>query len=130
MISVLLVEDHAYVADALGGLLETFGDIALSASAQTAEQALEQLPHLKVDLVLVDLALPGMNGIDLIARVREMYPDLPCVVLSAHREPSYVRRALEVGARGFITKEDPLAVSEGIQRVMEGEIYLSADLRE
>lgn len=130
MISVLLVEDHAYVADAIGGLLETVGDISLSASAQTAEQALEQLPTLKVDLMLVDLALPGMNGIDLIARVREIYPELPCVVLSAHREPGYVRRALEVGARGFITKEDPLAVSEGIQRVMEGEIYLSADLRE
>ncbi|WP_374685918.1 response regulator transcription factor [Promineifilum sp.] len=130
MISVLLVEDHAYVADAIGGLLETFGDISLSASAQTAEQALEQLPNLKVDLMLVDLALPGMNGIDLIARVREMYPELPCVVLSAHRELSYVRRAFEVGARGFITKEDPLAVSEGIHRVMEGEVYLSADLRE
>jgi DNA-binding NarL/FixJ family response regulator len=55
--------------------------------------------------------------------------ELPCIILSAHREENYITQALSVGARGYITKELPLAIVEGIERVLAGEIYLSEDLR-
>lgn len=130
MVSIFLVEDNDFVAGALAGLLETYDDFRLAAVARTAEEALEILPGLPCDLALIDLALPGMSGIDLLAAIRKQYPALPCVILSAHREGNYVKQALSVGARGYITKEIPLAITEGIGRVLAGEIYLSEDLRE
>ena len=130
MVSLLLVEDNAYVTSALDGLLGTFDDMILGAVAPTGEEALDMLPGLSVDLALVDLALPGMSGIEFIVAARKARPELPCIILSAHREESYVKQALSAGARGYITKELPLAIMEGIERVLAGEIYLSEDLRE
>jgi len=127
---VFLVEDNDYVVGALAGLLETFADIELTGVARTAEVALAMLPEVQCDVALIDLALPGMNGIDLVAALQKTRPGLPCVILSAHREGAYVKQALSVGARGYITKENPLAIIEGIERVLAGEIYLSEDLRE
>jgi len=118
------------VVGALGGLLETFANVELTGVARTAEDALAMLPDVQCDVALIDLALPGMNGIDLIAALQEARPELPCIILSAHREGGYVKQALSVGARGYITKENPLAIIEGIERVLAGEIYLSEDLRE
>lgn len=128
MINVFLVEDNRFVADAVDGLLSTYDDIRLAGVAATGEEALTQLPAAGVDIVLIDLALPGMNGIDLIAALRRARPELPCVILSAHREDNYITQALSAGARGYITKELPLAIAEGIERVMGGEVYLSPDL--
>ncbi len=130
MISILLVEDNPFVVDALDGLLDTYPDIELVARARTAAEALFLLPDTVADLALVDLALPDMNGIDLVAAMRRTRPELPCVILTAHREPGYVQRALAVGARGYITKEQPLAIIDGVERVLAGEVYLSPDLRD
>ncbi len=129
MISVFLVEDNRFVADAMDGLLRTYTDVELTAVARTGEEALTMLPALDADVALVDLALPGMNGIDVVAAIRRARPELPCIILSAHREENYITQALSVGARGYITKELPLAIVEGIERVLAGEIYLSEDLR-
>ena len=129
MISVFLVEDNRFVADAMDGLLRTYTDVELTAVARTGEEALTMLPALAADVALVDLALPGMNGIDVVAAIRRARPELPCIILSAHREENYITQALSVGARGYITKELPLAIVEGIERVLAGEIYLSEDLR-
>jgi len=128
MINVFLVEDNRYVADAVDGLLGTYDDIHLAGVAVTGEEALTALPPTGIDIVLIDLALPGMNGIDLIVALRRTRPELPCVILSAHREDNYITQALAAGARGYITKELPLAIAEGIERVVTGEVYLSPDL--
>ena len=129
MISVFLVEDNRFVADAVDGLLRTYPDVALAAVARTGEEALAMLPTLAVDVALIDLALPGINGIDTVVAIHRTRPELPCIILSAHREETYITQALSVGARGYITKELPLAIVEGIERVLAGEVYLSEDLR-
>ena len=129
MIAVFLVEDNRFVADAMDGLLKTYADVELAAVARTGEEALAMLPTVTADVALVDLALPGMNGIDVVAAIGRARPELPCLILSAHREDNYITQALSVGARGYITKELPLAIVEGIERVLAGEIYLSEDLR-
>src|SRR5215208_1803313 len=92
--SILLVEDHEAFANALLNILNKKENMNVVAVAETAEQALEQLPELQVDLVLVDVSLPKMSGINLVAALREKYPDLPCVMLSGHLSSQYARRAL------------------------------------
>ena len=110
------------------------------AMVQTAEEALDLLERAAAqqasgqesfpDLMLVDVSLPTMNGITLVAIVHKKYPDLPCLMLSGHDKLTYVRRALSAGARGYVTKDTPLLIVEGISRVLAGEIYLSENLRE
>ena len=129
MISVFLVEDNRFVADAVDGLLTTYADVELVAVARTGEEALAMLPAVAADVVLIDMALPGMNGVEVVAAIGRARPGLPCVILSAHREETYITQALSAGARGYITKELPLAIVEGIERVLAGEVYLSEDLR-
>lgn len=100
------------------------------AVAETAEQALKQLPGLKVDLVLVDVSLPQMSGINLVAALHEKYPDLPCVMLSGHMSSQYARRALDAGARGYLLKDNPAGILTGIAQIVKGEIYVSEELGE
>jgi DNA-binding NarL/FixJ family response regulator len=127
MISILLVEDHSLLSASLSDLLDS-GDTTVVAVAHSGEEALKLLPELNVDLALIDVSLPGMNGIDLISRLRRARSDLPCIVLSGHHEAVYVRRAIAVGARGYVTKGNPLALVEGIKRVMDGELFLNDGL--
>ena len=129
MITIFLVEDNRFVADAIDGLLHTFDGMQLGAVATSAEAALQLLPDLAADVALIDLALPGMNGIELVSAIGRARPDLPCIILSAHREENYISQALAAGARGYITKELPLAVIEGVEKVLAGELYFSEDLR-
>jgi DNA-binding NarL/FixJ family response regulator len=127
-ISILLVEDHEVFAKALLRVLSGNKDLNVVAVAETAEKALEQLPELKVDLVLADVSLPQMNGINLVGELRLRYPHLRCAVLSGHLDPDYVQRALEAGARGYMVKDNPAGILEGIQRIANGEVYISKEV--
>lgn len=128
--SILLVEDHAAFAHALLNILNKNGNMNVVAVAETAEKALEQLSELHVDLVLVDVSLPTMSGINLVATLREKYPDLLCVMLSGHLSSQYARRALDAGARGYLLKDNPAGILKGIQHIVKGEIYVSEEVRE
>jgi DNA-binding NarL/FixJ family response regulator len=128
--SILLVEDHPAFANALLSILNKNGNMDVVAVAGTAEQALEQLPELQVDLVLVDVSLPHMSGINLVAALHEKYPDLPCAMLSGHMSSQYARRALEAGARGYLLKDNPAGILAGIEQIVSGEIYISEELGE
>lgn len=126
--SILLVEDHVGFADALLRVLSAKKDINVVAVVGSAEKAIDQLSDLKVDLVLADLSLPQMSGIDLVGELHNKYPGLPCVVLSGHLSSEYARRAMDAGARGYVIKDNPVGILEGIQRVLMGEIYMSEEL--
>jgi two-component system response regulator NreC len=127
---ILLVEDHQRVAQAITRFLWERGHSEVIAVARSGEEALEMLSRLKVELVLVDVSLPDINGIELVAAIRIRHPELLCVMLSGHLASNYVARALKVGARGYILKGDARAILEGIEKVMNGEIYLSAEVRD
>lgn len=128
MTSILLVEDHEVFAKALLRVLGGNTDLNVVAVAQSAEKALEQLPDLKVDLVLADVSLPHMNGINLVGELRAKYPHLRCAVLSGHLSPEYVQRALDAGAQGYMVKDNPAGILEGIQHIMNGEVYVSKEV--
>lgn len=129
MLSILLVEDHLIFAGVIVRLLNRMEDIEEVAVAKTAENALQELAQQAFDLLLVDVSLPKMNGIRLVALVHDQYPDLPCLMLSGHALAHYVNRALDAGARGYILKDSSTAITEGIRCVLRGEIYVSPELR-
>ena len=130
MPKILMVEDHAPLAQILTRFLREKGNMEVLAVARTGKEALARLTELVVDIALVDVSLPTMSGIDLVAILSEKYPDLPCMMLSGHRRHTYVKRSLDAGARGYVTKDNVGAILEGVRSVLEGKIYLSDDVRE
>lgn len=129
MTSIFLVEDHAIFAQSLLRVLREKGHWDVIDVAGSAEEALEKIPELHIDLVLVDVSLPKRSGISLVFLLHEKYPDLPCVMLSGHLSPHYVRTSLEAGARGYLVKDRADGILNGIRHVLDGEIYVSEELR-
>jgi DNA-binding NarL/FixJ family response regulator len=129
MTSILLVEDHPIFATALMRVLHARGRLNVVAVAESAEEALEKIPGLDLDLVLIDVSLPKKSGISLVLVLHQKYPELPCVMLSGHLSPYYARSSLAAGARGYLVKDHAEEILEGIQRVLQGEIYVSEDVR-
>ena len=127
--SIFLVEDHAGFASALNNMLSQKENLKIVAVAGTAEEALEQLRDVKVDLVLIDFSLPDMTGLNLLERLHNDHPDLRCAILSGHLLPQHARRALDVGGRGYLIKDNPAEILTGIQCMLRGEIYVSKELR-
>ncbi len=127
--SILLVEDHAGFAKALLNMLAQNQDLKVVAVAEDAGDALEKLRTLNVDLVLIDFSLTDMTGVELLEKLRHEYPDLRCAIVSGHLLPQHARRALAMGARGYLIKDDPIGILTGIQQILKGEIYVSKELR-
>jgi DNA-binding NarL/FixJ family response regulator len=122
----------------LSKYLSGLSAVELVGTAESAEEALEALARLEnetaaedktaVDLVLADMSLPAMNGAQFVSEVRVRWPELPCVILSGHSEKSYVERAFEAGAEGYILKGDPYELEEAIEQVLDGKRYTSPAL--
>src|SRR6476659_9242427 len=128
MTAIMLVEDHPIFAQILHRFLQERGHLEVVSVAKSAEEALDQIPDLDIDLVLVDVSLPARSGISLVMVLHEKYPDLPCVMLSGHRSSQYAHRSLDAGARGYLIKDHAEGILEGIQHVLDGEIYVSQEV--
>lgn len=126
---IYLIEDHPLMQRMMAEFINRMPDLQVCGIAATAQDALDQLPTTAVDLVLVDVSLPDMDGIHLVSELHKQQPALRCLMLSGHQEHGYVQRALAVGARGYLAKGNPLELVTAIQQVLEGEIYLSESLR-
>jgi DNA-binding NarL/FixJ family response regulator len=131
MIRILIADDHAIVR---GGLLQLFGqagDVTVVAQASNGGAMMESLLVVPCDLVLLDMSMPGISGIELISRIRAHAPDLPILVLSMHNEALVVRRALKAGANGYMTKDgDPETLLLALRKVAAGGRYLDPGLAE
>ena len=126
---IMIVDDHPLVRDGLRHLIDAEGDMKVVAEAKSGEVALKELGETEVDLVLVDLALPGMDGLTLIRKIREEHSELRMVVVSMMDQSLSAERALRAGAAGFVTKGDATEeVVSAIRRVSRGEIYVSEGL--
>jgi DNA-binding NarL/FixJ family response regulator len=130
MSSILIIEDHAILGKALVRLLTEKANQNVVAVVGSAEEAIEMLPGLHVDLALVDVSLPRMNGIQLVAYIREHYPNIPCLIITGHLIPFYLQRSLEAGARGYVLKDDVTGILEGVRSVLDGGTYISKALRD
>jgi DNA-binding NarL/FixJ family response regulator len=130
MTSILMVEDHPYMAKVIKRYLQEVGELEVAAVASTGQEELELLLQIEVDLALVDVSLPNMSGIDLVAELHRKYPQLPCLMLSGHTARQLVQRSLAVGAKGYIIKDNPSAIIEGIRCVLAGGTYLSIETKD
>ena len=129
-ISVCIVDDSKELRDALGEIISLAPGFTCTSSLGSAEEAIEIMPTLKVDLAMVDVSLPKMNGIQLVAYLHKNYPEIPCLVITGHLIPFYLERSFEAGARGYVLKDDVTGILEGVQSVLAGETYISKALRD
>jgi DNA-binding NarL/FixJ family response regulator len=126
---VFIVEDHPVFREGLVQVINSEDDLTVCGEAADAEQALEAIPSLKPDLVLVDISLPGKSGLELIKDLRARNGRVKLLVLSMHDEALYADRVLRAGGDGYIMKqEDPEEVVHAIRDVLGGRIYVSEQI--
>jgi DNA-binding NarL/FixJ family response regulator len=124
-ISVLLVDDHSLVRRGFRRILEDAPDITVVGEAGDGEEAVRLAQELKPRLIVMDCALPGINGLVATRRILEKSPEIAVLMLSMHSEDTWVRQALEAGARGYILKSAvDMELVTAIRRVAEGETVL------
>lgn len=117
-IRILLVDDHPVVRQGLRKILSTFDQIAIAGEASSGREAIEVARELKPDVVLMDISMPEMNGIEATTILRRDLPEVKVLALSMHENASYVKQALKAGARGYILKESaPQKLVEAISNV-------------
>ena len=128
-IRVLLVDDHALVRRGFRRILEDESDIAVAGEASDGEEAVRLAAQLLPQVIVMDCALPGMNGLDATRKILENSPQARVLMLSMHPEETWVRQALAAGARGYILKNAvDLELGAAIRRVMAGEKVLDSQL--
>jgi two-component system, NarL family, invasion response regulator UvrY len=131
VIRVLIADDHPVVRRGLRQILEEEPDIRVGGEASDAEEALAQLRSDGYDVVVLDLSMPGVHGVDLLQQLHEQRPELPILVLSIHPEEQYALRCLKAGARGYIHKQSAGDELVGaIRTVIAHRRYLSETLAE
>jgi DNA-binding NarL/FixJ family response regulator len=123
---IVIVDDHPLFRKGLEELIHSDGTFAVCGEAGNASEGIDVIRKLNPNLVIVDLSLPGANGIELIKNIRAEFPKLPILVLSMHDESLYALRALRAGAEGYVMKHEAMAnVIQAIREVFNGRPYLS-----
>ncbi len=128
-ITVFLADDHTVVRDGLKLLLESQPDIKVVGDAPDGRLALQQLGRLRPDVAILDIAMPGLNGIEITEQLKQVAPITKVVILSMHSTPEHIYRALQAGARGYLLKESAgQEVVKAVRSVQGGRRYLSEEI--
>jgi DNA-binding NarL/FixJ family response regulator len=131
MIKVLLADDHSIVRAGLRRLIEESGDMLVVAEAADGREALRAVESAPPDVAVIDLSMPGIDGLEVISRLHASFPSLPLLVLTMHEEAQYVVRAIEAGAMGYITKQAaPEQLVNAIRKVVGGSRFLTDEAAE
>ena len=126
VVRVLLAEDHHLVRQGLRALLEREPDVEIVGEAADGLEALHLIKDLQPDIVLMDITMPGLNGLEVLRRVRSRLPEVRVLVLSVHEGEEYVLRALQAGASGYLLKRSLSAeLLVALRAAQRGEIFLS-----
>jgi two-component system invasion response regulator UvrY len=127
VVTVLLVDDHAVVREGYRRLLERQGDIVVIGEAADAAEAHAMFHKLAPQIVVMDINLPGLSGIEAMRRMLDQRPDTRVLIFSMHEEAIFAKRALQAGAFGYVTKASaPSVLVEAVHTVASGKRYLSA----
>lgn len=129
MINIVLADDHKILRNGVKALLETEADLRVVGEAGDGLEAIKQVKGLQPDILVVDISMPGLNGIDVIKQVRKCAPKTGVIVLSMHSAEVYVLQALEAGAMGYVIKESGAEqLVSAIRELTAGRYYLSEPL--
>ncbi len=126
MMTIMIVDDHSLIRKGICLLLKGNKEFSVVAEASTGEEALQQLLNGPVDIMLLDLSMPGMGGLAVIEQARAICPKVRIIILSMHEDENYVRKAMSAGACGYVPKasaDDELI--DALQAVASGRFYLS-----
>lgn len=131
MLKILIVDDHAVVRAGLKQILAETPDMKVAGEASSGNEALEMALHGSFDLVLLDISMPDMSGLDVLKELHMVHDDLPILMLSMYPEEQYAIRALKAGAKGYLTKESaPDELISAIRKASQGGRYISLSLAE
>ena len=126
---VLIADDHAIVREGLKQIIADSAQFAVAGEADTGKRAIQQARSGEFDIVLLDIALPDRNGIDVLKQLKKEMPSLPVLILTMHREDQYAIRALKAGASGYLNKQSaPAELLTALREVAAGRKYISAML--
>lgn len=128
---ILIADDHAIFRKGLKQLMSDEFPDAIIVEVQTGQELLQKVREKKWSIVISDLSMPGINGMDMIKQVKSEYPRLPLLILSMHSESQYAMRVLKAGASGYITKESASGeLTKAIRLILAGRKYVSASFAE
>ena len=128
-INIAIIDDHKMVREGLRQLLEFEGDINVIAEAGDGEEGYEVIKTKKPDVVLLDINMPKMNGLELLKKIRGENDDTRILILTIHNEVEYLKKAVEIGVNGYVLKDSESAVlKQAIQNIHNGEIYIQPSI--
>jgi len=128
-IRLILADDHTLVRAGIRALLEKLPGVEVVGEAGDGREVLNLVKQHRPDVVLMDITMPGLNGLEAAARIAKEFPDVRVIILSMHNNEEYYWRALKAGAAGYLLKKAATAELEtALQRVVHGEIYLSREI--
>jgi DNA-binding NarL/FixJ family response regulator len=131
VIRIFIADDHALVREGIRGVFVKQPDFSVVGDAGDYSEAVERLRQIPVDVVIVDITMPGRDGFELISYIQTAYPRMRIIALTMHVADEYVSRALKAGAHGYVTKDAaPDQLVAAVRRVMTGSSYLSARVAE
>jgi two-component system invasion response regulator UvrY len=131
LIQVLVADDHPLLRSGLKHVLQQEPDFSSPGEAENSDQVLEQLEERRWDVVVLDIAMPGRNGLETLSEIRKRRPGLPVLMLSMHPEEQYAIRAIKAGASGYLTKNNAATeLVRAIRRIVAGKKYVSPALAE
>ena len=126
MIKVLLADDHSIVREGLRRVLEDSNEIEVIAEAADGETALDKAMNTKPDVAVIDISMPGMDGLEVVTRLKSYCSGVPVLILTMHEEEQYVIRAIEAGAMGYVTKQSaPEQLVAAVKKIHAGGRYLT-----
>ena len=126
---VLIAEDHEKLREHLSRLIDEQEGFICVGEAANGSEALRLISETEPDVVLLDLAMPEMDGLRLIQKLKDWRPGIRCLVLSAHRDAAYVERAITSGADGYVFKSNPHEVTAALHAVTEGKAFYSEEIQ-
>jgi DNA-binding NarL/FixJ family response regulator len=131
MLKILIADDHAIVREGIKQILAEIPDKVTTDEAINGQEVIQKVWDNNYDMVLLDISMPGRNGLDILKQLKSEKPALKILILSMHPEEQYAIRALKAGASGYLTKEStPLELTEAIKKVSIGKKYVSSSLAE
>jgi len=131
MKKILIADDHAIFREGLKQAIASTVDMVVAAEANNGLDALNKIQNSGFDLLIIDISLPGRNGLDILADIKRMKPRLPVLVLSMHPEEHFALRAFKVGASGYLTKGSSLQeLFAALQKISLGKRYISSSIAE
>jgi DNA-binding NarL/FixJ family response regulator len=131
MIKILIADDHTIVREGLKQILAETSDIAVSGEASNGQETLRKVRSHHYDIILLDISLPGISGLDVLKQIKCLKPELPVLMLSMYPEEQYAVRTLRAGASGYLTKETAsIELIRAIREVAKGKKYITMSLAE